>query len=213
MTEEMLNKVRELSRVKAQIARLNEHKRELEAYFLERGGDDVSDTKYKSTTYADPESQAAVTYTEARSLSIDAPNYLKKALGDVFKDIFEEKETVEIKPKNKDIERMLIGMFTGEFTRSTPEEIIVGLPCDDKAKAALSKKLKGRSFEGDRDNLIKIGGFNKTDAGDYAYLYAEAVVWSIFKNVCEMSDITEAQLLRSIGLSLSVSDSTKVTVT
>ncbi len=31
---------------------------------------------------------------------------------------------------------MLIGMYTGNYTGSTPEEIIVQLPCDDKAKAA-----------------------------------------------------------------------------
>lgn len=212
MTDEMLNKVRELSRIKSQIARLNEHKRELEAYFLERGGDDVADTKYKSATYSDPDSQAAVTYTEARALNIDAPNFLKKSLGEVFGDIFEEKTTVEVKPKNKDIERMLIGMFTGEFVRELPEDIIAQLPCDEKAKAALSKKLKGQKFETDRDNLMKIGGFSEADAGDYAYLYAEAVIYRTFKNVCDMSDTTEAQLIRSIGLSLSVSDSTKIAV-
>ena len=56
---ETIEKVKELSEVKAQIARLTERKKELEAYFLERGNEDVADTKYKSHTYADEESQAA----------------------------------------------------------------------------------------------------------------------------------------------------------
>lgn len=120
--------------------------------------------------YADPDSQAAVTYTEAQVLTIVYPHYLKETLGAMFPDIFEESVKTEIKPKNKDIERMLIGMFTGNYTRSTPEEIIAQLPCGDKAKSALAKKLKGAKFETDRDNLMKIGGFSEQDAGDYANL-------------------------------------------
>ena len=140
---DIVDKVRELSRIKADIAKLNDRRKELEAYFLERGGDDVVDTKFKSTVYADPDSQAAVTYTEAQALTIVYPHYLKETLGAMFPDIFEEAVKTEVKPKNKDIERMLIGMFTGNYTRSTPEEIIAQLPCGDKAKSALAKKLKG----------------------------------------------------------------------
>ena len=158
------DKVRELSRIKADIAKLNDRRKELEAYFLERGGDDVVDTKFKSSVYADPDSQAADTYTEAQALTIVYPHYLKETLGAMFPDIFEESVKTEIKPKNKDIERMLIGMFTGNYTRSTPEEIIAQLPCGDKAKSALAKKLKGAKFETDRDNLMKIGGFSEQDA-------------------------------------------------
>ena len=40
------------------ISLTEEARKELEAYFLERGGDDVVDTKFKSTVYADPDSQA-----------------------------------------------------------------------------------------------------------------------------------------------------------
>ena len=195
---DIVDKVRELSRIKADIAKLNDRRKELEAYFLERGGDDVVDTKFKSTVYADPDSQAAVTYTEAQALTIVYPHYLKETLGAMFPDIFEEAVKTEVKPKNKDIERMLIGMFTGNYTRSTPEEIIAQLPCGDKAKSALAKKLKGAKFETDRDNLMKIGGFSEQDAGDYAYLYAEAAVWQTFRSVAEMSGADEARLLRCI---------------
>lgn len=53
---DIVEKVRELSQIKADIARLTDRKKQLEAYFLERGGDDVLDTKFKSTVYADPDS-------------------------------------------------------------------------------------------------------------------------------------------------------------
>ena len=213
MGEDIVAKVRELSKVKSDIEKLNERKKALEAYFLERGGVDVTDTKYKSATYSDPGSQAAVTYTEAESLSIHSPNFLKTALGDIFPDVFEEVVKTDVKPKNKDIERMLIGMFTGNYTRATPEEVIEQLPCDGKAKAALAKKLKGAKFETDRDNLMKLGGFSQQDASDYAYLYAEAVVWQTFRRISEMSGVNDEALLRCINLGVAVDSSTKLTVT
>lgn len=209
---DIVEKVRELSKIKADIAALNDRKKQLEAFFLEQGGNDVLDTKFKSAMYADPDSQAAVTYTEAQGLTVVFPQYLKETLGDLFPDIFEVTTKTEVKPKNKDIERMLIGMYTGSYTRSTPGEIIAQLPCDDKAKAALSKKLKGVKFETDRDNLVKIGGFSEQDASDYAYLYAEAVIWRTFRNIAEMSGVDDARLLRCIDLGVAVDSSTKLTV-
>lgn len=210
---EIIDKVKELSAVKAQIAKLNERKKVLEAYFLERGGEDVTDTKYKSCTYSDEESQAAVTYTEAQALEITAPNYLEKALGEnVFKDIFTEVVKREIKPKDKDIERMLIGIYTEGFIKSSPKDVIAQLPCDEKAKAALAKKLKGAKFETDRDNLMKIGGLSEADAGDYAFMYAEAVVWQTLCRVAEMSGADKDAIIRSINLGVSVDSSTKISV-
>ncbi len=212
--DEITEKVRELSAVKAQIAKLTERKKELEAYFLERGSEDVIDTKYKSRTYADVGSQAAVTYTEAQSLEITAPNYLSEALGEnVFKDIFKEEIKREIKPQSKEIERMLIGIFTGDYIKSTPQDVISQLPCDDKAKTALAKKLKGAKFETDRDNLMKIGGLSEEDAGDYAYMYAEAVIWQTLCRIAEMSGEDKECIIKSINLGVSVDSSTKIAVT
>lgn len=211
---EIIEKVKELSTVKVQIAKLTERKNELEAFFLERGNLDVADTKHKSCTYADDKSRAAVTYTEAQSLKITAPNYLENALGkNVFKDIFKEEIEREIKPKSKEIERMLIGVFTGDYIKSTPGEVIAQLPCDNKAKAALTKKLKGAKFETDRDNLMKIGGLSEQDASDYAYMFAEAVVWQTLCRVAEMSGADKEAIIRSVNLGVSVDSSTKIAVT
>ena len=211
---EIIEKVKELSAVKAQIAELNERKKKLEAFFLERGNEDVADTKYKSCTYSDTESQAAVTYTEAQALEITAPNYLTEALGEnVFKDIFKEEVKREIRPKDKEIERMLIGIFTEGFIKSSPKDVIAQIPCDDKAKAALAKKLKGAKFETDRDNLMKLGGLSEADAGDYAYMFSEAVVWQTLCRVAEMSGADKDAIIHSINLGVSVDSSTKISVT
>ncbi|MBQ8171787.1 MAG: hypothetical protein IJZ95_07365 [Oscillospiraceae bacterium] len=213
MEAEVLSKIKELSDVKRQLGKLNERKRELEAFFLERGGADVTDTKYKSATYADLDSQASVTYTEAQSLSVDSPNYLKETLGKVFMDIFEEKINISVSPANKSIERMLVGIYTGDYVQMFPTDVIKQLPCSDKQKDALLRKLKGISFETDRDYLIKIGGFSEAEAGDYAYLYAEAVVWQTFCRIAEMADVDKEKLMHEINLGISVNSSTKIAVT
>lgn len=211
---EIIEKVKELSSVKAQIAKLNERKKELEVFFLERGNVDVTDTKYKSCTYADENSQASVTYTQSQKLEISKPNFLEKSLGkEVFQDVFKEEIKREIKPKDKEIERMLIGIFTGGFIKSPPKDVIAQLPCDDKAKAVLSKKLKGANFDTDRDNLIKIGGLSQKDASDYAYMYAEAVVWQTFCRIAEMSGADREIIMKSINLGVTVGDSAKLSVT
>lgn len=211
--EQIIENVKKLSEVKAQIAALNEEKKDLEAYFLALGSEDVTDTKYKSATYTDPNSQASVTYTEAQSLSVDSPHYLREALGNVFKDIFEEKKSISVSPTSKNIERMIIGIYTGGYVQMLPADVIGQLPCDEKQKAVLSRKLKGTNYETDRDNLIKIGELSEKDAGDYAYLYAEAVVWETFCRIAEMTGIDKAKLMHDINLGVSVSSSTKITVT
>ena len=78
---------------------------------------------------------------------------------------------------------------------------------------ALSKKLKGAKFETNRDNLMKIGGLSESDAGDYAFMYAEAVVWQTLCRVAEMSGADKEKIIRSINLGVSVDSSTKITVT
>ena len=213
MEAEVLDKVRELSDVKRQIDELKDRQRDLEAYFLELGSTDVEDTKYKSATYAAPDSQAAVTYTEAQSLSIDAPHYLRETLGEVFADVFNEKINISVSAVSKSIERMLIGIYTDGYVRMLPADVIRQLPCESKQRDALSRKLKGVSFEKDRDNLMKIGGFSEAEAGDYAYLYAEAVVWETFCRVAEMAHVDKEQLMHDINLGISVSSSTKIAVT
>lgn len=210
----IIEKVVELSGICSQIAKLTDRKKELEAFFARQGSEDIEDTKFKTVSYADPESQAAVTYTEAQKMTVSAPEYLRAALGEnTFNDLFTVEHKEEIKPKSKEIERMLIGVFGSNFIKEMPHDVIGKLPCDDKAKQVLARKLKGANFETDRDNLMRIGGFSKEDASDYAYIYAEAVVYRTLWTVCEMSGETEETLIRSIQLAVAVSDSTKIAVT
>lgn len=64
---------------------------------------------------------------------------------------------------------------------------------------------------------MAIGGFSEEDAADYAYLYADAVVWDTFVNVLQLSgkevtDETVAELIKGINISLAVDETQKVSV-
>lgn len=208
-----VEKVKELSAVVAEIGKLQKRQEELEAYFLEQGCADVVDTKYKSRKYVDEASQASVTYTESQTLKISAIEYLKSALNkSVYADMFAEETKTVVRPKSKELERMLIGVFTGEFIRSMPEEVIAQIPCDDKAKAVLTKKLKGAKFETDRDTLMTVAGLAEADASDYAYMYAEAKVWQTLMRLSEMSGADVEQLIKQIRLGVAVSSAAKLTI-
>lgn len=76
----------------------------------------------------------------------------------------EEKNEPIYKVKSAAVERMLIGLYTGDYTKKSPSEVIAQLPCLDEQRAALSKKLKGANFETDVKNLKEIGGFSEQDA-------------------------------------------------
>lgn len=209
------DKVRELAQVKADLAALNTKKSELEAWFLTVGNDDLKNSKGKSICYQTEDNSNSVTYTQAQKLTLESPSYLKKLFGDVFPDIIEEHNEPTYKVKSAAIERMLIGLYTGSYTKATPAEVITQLPCTAEQKAALTKKLKGANFETDVKNLMEIGSLTEDDASDYAYLYAEAVVFDTFLRVLHISGADENSIdeyIKGITVAVSVDDTTKISI-
>ena len=210
-----LDKVTELAGINAELAALKARKSELEAYFLTAGNDALKNSKSKSICYLNNDNSHSVTYTQVQKLTLESPTYLKKLFGDVFPDIIEEHNEPTYKIKSAAIERMMIGLYTGSYTKATPAEVITQLPCADEAKAALTKKLKGANFETDVKNLMDIGGLTEDDASDYAYLYAEAVVYDTFLRVLHISGADENAIdeyIKGITVAVSVDDTSKISV-
>ncbi|MGN0596587.1 MAG: hypothetical protein ACI4J1_04595 [Ruminiclostridium sp.] len=218
LTQEQLSaKVAELFAINEEIKTLSARKKEIEALFLTEGGSEIENTKYKSCVFADDVTNHTVTYTEATSLSIVSPTYLKQLFGTAYPDIIKETTETKYKVASAAIERMLTGLFTGNYTKITPSEVLEQLPCTADQRKALAKKLKGASFETDKKALMTIGGFSEQDAADYAYLFADSVVWDTFINVLqlsgkEVSDETEEALIRGINISLAVDETQKISV-
>lgn len=218
LTQEQLSaKVAELFAISEEIKSLTAKKKEIEALFLTRDGAEIENTKYKSYAFRDEVTHHEVTYTEATSLSIVSPTYLKQLFGAAYSDIIKETPETKYKVVSPSIERMLTGLFTGNYTKITPSEVLEQIPCGADQRKALAKKLKGANFETDKKSLMAIGGFSEEDAADYAYLYADAVVWDTFVNVLQLSgkevtDETVAELIKGINISLAVDETQKVSV-
>lgn len=210
---EYSDKVKELSDVNAQLIALKAKKSELEAWFLTAGNEALKDSKAKSICYQSGDG-SSVTYTQAQKLILEAPTVLKKLLGSAFPDFIEEKNEPTYKVKSAAVERMLIGLYTGDYTKISPSEVIAQLPCSDEQRAALSKKLKGANFETDVKNLKEIGGFTEQDAADYAYLFAEAVVYDTFGRLMEISGAEgdPEEFIKGLTVAISVDDATKISI-
>lgn len=210
---EYSDKVKELADVNAGLAKLKAKKSELEAWFAVIGNEALKDSKSKSISYNDG-SGSSVIYTQAQKLTLESPGYLKKLLGDVFPDFIEEKNEPSYKVKSAAVERMLIGLYTGDYTKAKPSEVIAQLPCSAEQKAVLSKKLRGANFETDVKNLKEVGGFSDRDASDYAYLFAEAVVYDTFIKLMKLSgnEDNADEYIKNISVAVSVEDTTKITI-
>ncbi|MDE7281584.1 MAG: hypothetical protein K2N36_07585 [Ruminiclostridium sp.] len=210
---EYSDKVKELAEIDSQLTALKTKKSELEAWFLTAGNEALKDSKNKSVCYKS-DSGSSVTYTQAQKLTLEAPAVLKKLLGTAFLDFIEEKNEPTYKVKSAAVERMLIGLYTGDYTKILPSDVIAQLPCSSQQQAALAKKLKGANFETDVKNLMVIGEFSEEDASDYAYLYAEAVVYDTFRRLMEINGENDdpEEFIKGLAVAVSVDDTTKISI-
>ena len=160
-------RIRRYGEIKAKMAELKLEADMIEAEFLKDMEDDLKDSKYKSVEYSDG-SGNRVTLTEADSLKIVYPSYLEHIFGTAYDDVV----TTEVKYKlNAGANRMLTAIYNGEYLRGgTVGELVGTLGLDDKTQKALLKKLKGKSFDTDVKNLVKLGGLSEEDAKENAYL-------------------------------------------
>lgn len=210
----MKNLVAEYADILQTIQVLNERKKYIEGIFLTEGADRLKDTKVKSTDFTD-EAGNKVTYTEAVSLSIVSPEYLRQLFGSAYKDIITETVKTDYKVSNKLYEKMLTALYLNDFTRITVEEFWEQLACSDDKKKALRRKIKGSDFAKDKKYLMEIGGFSDSDAGDFAYLLSDAVIWSALTAVCRLSGMEPTDdnletVIHSINAAVAVDETSKL---
>lgn len=206
--------ITELAEITELIENLNERRKAIESCLLIKGAESVKDTKLKSTDFCDDAGNKA-TYTEAQSLTVISPEYLKKLFGTAYKDIISETVETKYKVSSKQFEKMLAALYLNDYSRITLDDFWEQLPTTENAKKALRRKLKGTDFTKDKDFLMKIGGFSETDAVDYAYLYAEASVWSTVVAVCQLAGmpVTESNIetiIYGINAAVSVTETSKL---
>lgn len=88
---------------------------------------------------------------------------------------------------------------------------------DEKSKTVLLKRLKGKNFETDKNNLMKYTNLDEKAASDIAYLVAEAAAWESFIQILavngDCSDKKIAEVLKFIDNAVTVEETPKITIT
>ena len=206
-------RIKRYKEIKQEMNSLKEEAAGIEAEFLKAMEGDLEDTKYKSVSYSDSEGNK-VTATEADSLKVVYPTYLKHIFGEAYKDVVTEETTYKLAAGAS---RMLIAMYNREYlSGGSVEGLVRALGLEDKAEKALLKKLKGKSFDTDVKNLVKIGGLSEAEAKENAYLIAEITAWNDFMKLMELSGKTSKQdigdALRMIDGAVTVEQTAKIKI-
>ncbi len=174
----------------------------------------LTDTKIKSVSHTSPDGNTAVV-TIADTVSVSAGELLESIFGKVSESMFTKEIKYTLKAPAK---RILSAVWHGEFCEGSVYEIISSLPCDDKAKKVLLKKVKGTDFEKDKKNLMNVAGLSETDASDAAYLINETAAW---ENLCtfirinhdgQMNQEILADITTKINAAVNVSRSMKTKI-
>lgn len=202
--------VSRLAEIKRVIEKLKKEAAELEGYFLTLATGDLADTKYKSVKYTDGISK--VTVTEATTLKVIYPSILKMVLGNAFDDVVKQETTYKI--SSAAATRLLAGIYSGNYDKSEPEEVIFAITDDEEKQNALAKKLKGANYESDKKAIISIVGCDEKRAEEFAYIFGEAMCWQNFQQLMKNSGTVcgNARALEGISAAVAVETIPKIKV-
>lgn len=210
---EISEKVDRMAELSKNIAELKHEYSMIEAELLKQFEDDVEDTKYRTVRYSG--SSAALIANYADKVALVYPSMLKSIFGKAYSDVVTEEVTCKLSANAK---RLLAALYKKEYMRGTSVEMcITQISDDDKTRKVLSKRVKGKNFESDKNNLMKIAGLDEDRASDYAYMLSEAAAWQEFERLLSASGgVTEeriAEVLEYINTAVTVEETPKITVT
>lgn len=210
--EEIANKVDRMAEIKKQITDLSAESDEIEAELLKQFEADVVDTKYRTVKYCGENAKVTAAYSD--SVKMIYPSILKTILGAAYKDIVTEEISYKLSANAK---RLLAALYKKEYMRgSTVEDCLSRIAPDDKALKAMRKVVKGKNFEKDKNNLIKLGKISEELASDYAYMISESAAWQEFEKLLSVSGgISEeriAEVLEYINAAITVEETPKITI-
>ena len=201
-----------LSAIKSKIEELTAEKDTIEAAIMERCTSDLENTKYKTIRYSGD--VAELTAITAESIKVTYDAFLPFIFGKAYKSAVTEKTSFSLSAAAK---RMLIGIWKGNYIRSTVREVIEqmqGVSCTERKE--LLKKCRGINYDKDVANILKFTGLSEQDAKEYAYLIAEAEIWQEFSSLLNLNGITEEddiqKLIQKIQAAFVVEDSTKISL-
>lgn len=191
---DLSTKIDRLAEIKQQQDVLKAEKDKLEAEIIKACEKDLEDTKNKSIQYNG--SSASLKAVNAETLKITYDVFLPIIFGKAYKNAVTEKTTYTL---SKPATRMLIGLWKGEYFRTTVHDVIGEMGgVSDAERKQLIKKCKGLNFESDVKNILKFTELSKDDAQMYAYLIYEAAVWENFSNILALNGVEQESLVQDI---------------
>ncbi len=211
--KEIAVNVDQLAKIKRLQARLKAKSDAIEAELLKQFEVDVEDTKHRTVKYLGKNSKLNVTYSD--TVKLIYPSILKTIFGAAYKDLVTEEPKYTLSSNAK---KLLTALYKKEYMREmTVERCLSQIAPDDKALKTMLKKVKGKNFEGDKKNLVKIAKVDEDVASDYAYIIAEVAAWEDFKKLLSVSgEVTEeriAKVLEYINSAITVEETPKITIT
>ncbi len=213
LNTEISAKVNRLAEIKRQTAALKSESDGIEADLLKQFEADVEDTKYRTVRYSGDKASVVANYAD--KVALIYPSMLKKIFGEAYGDVVTEETTYKLSASAK---RLLAALYKKEYLRGTSvESCLSKVAADDKTFKLLAKRIKGKSFDNDKNNLMKIAGLNEENASDYAYMISEAAAWQEFERLLSasggVSDGRIAEVLEYINTAVTVEETPKITIT
>ncbi len=210
---EISSKVDRMAEIKRQIAVLKSESDGIEAELLKQFEADVEDTKYRTVRYSG--NGAAVIANYADKVVLVYPSILKMIFGKAYGDVVTEETTYKLSANAK---RLLAALYKKEYMQgATVEAALERIAPDNKTLKVMRKRIKGKNFEGDKNNLIKLAGFSDEVASDYAFMLSEVAAWQEFERLLAASGgVSEeriAEVLEYINAAVMVEETPKITIT
>ena len=210
--EKTIDRMVEISR---QIDQLHAEYNTLEAEIIKRFTEETENSKCKAKEYESGSGSVSVSYADKVSVIYDSK--LTAIFGATYSDMVKEETKYSLTAPAK---RIVAAIFKKEYMEldndQNIEQQIMKLPCDEKSKKVLVKKLRGKSFLTDKANLMRYGGFDEQTASDYAYMISEAANWCNFRDMLRFDGRTApdkiAEVISCINSAVTVDTSPKVTL-
>lgn len=210
---EISSRVDRMAEIKRQIAVLKSESDGIEAELLKQFEADVEDTKYRTVKYSG--NGASVIANYADKVALVYPSMLKKIFGEAYGDVVTEEVSYKLSANAK---RLLATLYKKDYMQgATVEAALQRIAPDDKTLKVMLKRIKGKNFDSDKNNLVKLAGLEENRASDYAFMISEAAAWQEFERLLAASGgVTEeriAEVLEYINAAITVEETPKITVT
>lgn len=205
---EIEEKTSEYIRLTKEAADLKERIEALKGWFEAHGLQDLNATKVKTVDYWGDNGRVEVGRSE--TVSPVALVALKSVFGAAYNELIKPKQSLEMTAACK---QLLAPIYLGNYIETPLEDVITSATADEKARAALRKKLRG-NFKKDVEALKKLAGLGQSDAEYYAYMASEAVAYSRFCQILKAGGWqgTVQEAVEAIRAAVVVEEGVKVTV-